>query len=42
VELLTGYQPGMGEPWPFYRDCGFEPTGEMDGTEIVLKLKIRT
>ncbi len=38
--LLTSYQPGEGEPWPFYRSLGFVPTGAVDGTEIVLKLDI--
>jgi diamine N-acetyltransferase len=39
-ELLTSYQPGDGEPWPFYRRYGFEPTGEVDGNEIVIKLDL--
>jgi diamine N-acetyltransferase len=41
TELLTSYQPGPGEPWPFYRRFGFEPTGEMDGDEIILRLALR-
>jgi diamine N-acetyltransferase len=41
TELLTSYQPGPGEPWPFYRRFGFEPTGEMDGDEIILRLAFR-
>ncbi|HEY8987884.1 MAG TPA: GNAT family N-acetyltransferase, partial [Candidatus Limnocylindrales bacterium] len=40
TELLTSYQPGEGEPWPFYERFGFEPTGEVDGTEIVLRLDL--
>lgn len=40
TELLTSYQPGDGEPWPFYERIGFRPTGEMDGTEIVLRLDV--
>jgi diamine N-acetyltransferase len=40
TELLTSYQPGAGEPWPFYERFGFEPTGELDGTEIVLRLDL--
>jgi diamine N-acetyltransferase len=40
TELLTSYQPGDGEPWPFYRGFGFEPTGEVDGEEIVLRLDL--
>ena len=27
TELLTSYQPGDGEPWPFYERLGFRPTG---------------
>ncbi|MFI1162826.1 GNAT family N-acetyltransferase [Streptomyces sp. NPDC020801] len=38
TELLTSYEPGDGEPWPFYRKFGFEPTGEFDDGEIVLRL----
>jgi diamine N-acetyltransferase len=38
TELLTSYQPGDGEPWPFYERFGFVPTGEVDGTEVVLRL----
>ncbi|MEU1596976.1 GNAT family N-acetyltransferase [Streptomyces sp. NPDC005708] len=38
TELLTSYEPGEGEPWPFYRKFGFEPTGEIDDDEIVLRL----
>ncbi|MFF3653935.1 GNAT family N-acetyltransferase [Streptomyces olivochromogenes] len=42
TELLTSYEPGDGEPWPFYRKFGFEPTGEMDDGEIVLRLTFPT
>ncbi|MGW5061501.1 GNAT family N-acetyltransferase [Streptomyces sp. NPDC004096] len=38
TELLTSYEPGDGEPWPFYRKFGFVPTGELDDDEIVLRL----
>ncbi|WP_265537424.1 MULTISPECIES: GNAT family N-acetyltransferase [unclassified Streptomyces] len=38
TELLTSYDPGDGEPWPFYQKFGFEPTGEIDDDEIVLRL----
>lgn len=38
TELLTSYNPGDGEPWPFYQKLGFEPTGEIDDDEIVLRL----
>ncbi|MEU4096773.1 GNAT family N-acetyltransferase [Streptomyces sp. NPDC026673] len=40
TELLTSYEPGDGEPWPFYRKFGFEPTGEIDDGEIVLRLAL--
>jgi diamine N-acetyltransferase len=40
TELLTSYEPGDGEPWPFYRGFGFEPTGEIDDGEIVLRLTL--
>jgi len=38
TELLTSYQPGEGEPWPFYRKFGFELTGEVEDGEPVLRL----
>ncbi|PZH16336.1 GNAT family N-acetyltransferase [Streptomyces sp. NTH33] len=40
TELLTSYEPGDGEPWPFYQKFGFEPTGEIDDGEIVLRLAL--
>ena len=40
TELFTSYQPGKGEPWPFYRGFGFQPTGEIDDDEIVLRLAL--
>jgi diamine N-acetyltransferase len=40
TELLTSYQPGDGEPWPFYERFGFEPTGEIDNNEIVIRLDL--
>ena len=40
TELLTSYQPGDGEPWPFYQRFGFQPTGEIDHGEIVLRLAL--
>jgi diamine N-acetyltransferase len=40
TELLSSYQPGPGEPWPFYRRFGFVPTGEVDGTEFVIRLDL--
>jgi diamine N-acetyltransferase len=38
TELLTSYEPGEGDPWPFYRQFGFEPTGDIDDGEIILRL----
>jgi len=40
-ELLTSYQPGAGEPWPFYERFGFRPTGAIENGEIVLSLDLR-
>jgi GNAT superfamily N-acetyltransferase len=40
TELLTSYEPGKGEPWPFYQRFGFQPTGEVDDGEIVLRLPL--
>lgn len=40
TELLTSYQPGDGEPWPFYRKLGFELTGEIDDGEFVIRLDL--
>ena len=40
TELLTSYQPGDGEPWPFYQALGFVPTGEVDGGEIIIALDL--
>jgi diamine N-acetyltransferase len=39
-EFLTSYQPGTGEPWPFYQRFGFEPTGEVFEGELVLRLDL--
>jgi len=41
-ELLLSYVPGEGSPEPFYRSLGFEPTGEMDGDEVVMRLPLHT
>ncbi|MGR6964411.1 GNAT family N-acetyltransferase [Geodermatophilus sp. URMC 61] len=38
TELLTSFEPGQGGPWPFYQGFGFQPTGELDDGEIVLRL----
>lgn len=40
TELLSSYQPGPGEPWPFYQRFGFVATGEVDGTEVVIRLDL--
>jgi diamine N-acetyltransferase len=40
TELITSYAPGKGGPGPFYRKFGFEPTGEIDDGEIVLRLRL--
>jgi diamine N-acetyltransferase len=41
TELFTSYEPGDGEPWPFYQQFGFQPTGEIDDGEIVLRLTLQ-
>lgn len=38
--LEVSYMPGEGCPEPFYRKFGFEPTGRVDGGEIVLGLRV--
>lgn len=40
TELLTSYHPADGEPWPFYRRFGFEPTDEIQDGEIVIRLDL--
>jgi diamine N-acetyltransferase len=40
TELLTSYHPGDGEPLPFYQRFGFQPTGEIDHGEPVLRLPL--
>jgi diamine N-acetyltransferase len=40
TELVTSYLPGKGQPWPFYQGFGFQPTGEIDDGEIVLRLEL--
>jgi len=39
-ELKASYVPIPGGPWPFYRSLGFEPTGEKEGDEIVIRLNL--
>lgn len=38
--LSLSYVPGPGCPEPFYRGLGFEPTGEIDGAEVVMALRL--
>ena len=39
-ELLVSYVPGDGCPEPFYRKLGFQPTGRIEGDEVVLRLPL--
>ena len=38
--LITSWVPADGGPEPFYRDFGFEPTGEVDDGEVVGRLPL--
>ena len=38
TELLVSWVPADGGPEAFYRGLGFEPTGELDGDEVVARL----
>ncbi|MGC9348346.1 MAG: GNAT family N-acetyltransferase [Anaerolineae bacterium] len=40
TELFTSYVPIEGGPEGFYRKLGFEPTGEMEGDEVVARLAL--
>jgi diamine N-acetyltransferase len=40
TELLTSCAQGVGSPIDFYRELGFEPTSEMVGAEIGLRLAL--
>jgi diamine N-acetyltransferase len=40
TELLTSHQPDEDGPGPFYRKYGFEPTGQVDDGEPVLRLDL--
>jgi diamine N-acetyltransferase len=42
VSLAASYMPGPHSPEGFYRRLGFEPTGELMGGEIVIKLPFDT
>lgn len=39
-ELLLSYVPGDGNPEGFYGGLGFEPTGEHNGGELVMRLRL--
>lgn len=39
-EVLLSYVPGPGSPEGFYRKLGFEPTGQVDDGEIVMRLRL--
>lgn len=39
-ELLVSCVPGEGSPCPFYKQLGFEETGEMEGIEVVMALPL--
>lgn len=39
-ELKASYVPIEGGPKEFYHGLGFEPTGEMDGGEVVIRLAL--
>lgn len=40
AELLVSWVPEPGGPKPFYRALGFQPNGEMDGDEVVARLRL--
>jgi diamine N-acetyltransferase len=39
-ELTVGYVPGAEGPEAFYAHLGFEPTGEIDGIDVVARLRL--
>lgn len=39
-ELLVSYIPGEAGPQHFYEQYGFEPTGEIHGDEVVMRLEL--
>ena len=39
--IKASYVPIEGGAGPFYRKLGFEPTGETDGDEVVIRLALR-
>jgi diamine N-acetyltransferase len=38
--LLSSFQAGDGEPWPFYERLGFEQTGAFEDGEAVIRLDL--
>jgi diamine N-acetyltransferase len=40
-EIRASYVPIDGGAGPFYRKLGFEPTGEIDDDEVVIRLAVR-
>ena len=40
TELFTSWVPGNGSPNAFYARLGFEPTGQLDGDEVVARLPL--
>lgn len=40
TELFTSYEPGKGNPGPFYDGLGFRPTGKKEDGEIVLRVAL--
>jgi len=40
-ELLLSYVPGEGSPETFYGSLGFEPTGEVEDGEVVMRLRLK-
>jgi diamine N-acetyltransferase len=39
-KLQLSYVPGPGSPEPFYLGLGFQHTGKLDGSEVVLELSL--
>lgn len=37
TEMTLSYVPIEGSPEPFYRQMGFEPTGDVEGGEVVMR-----
>ncbi len=40
--LLSSFQSGAGEPWPFYERLGFVQTGAFEDGEAVIRLDLET